>query len=218
MVMKLTYNCDFGDKNEDIYICINGNEKTLSVGESVNVCCCNKKNITIYTKKTKDINSLRMAVLFMKRLILNFFNIIIMNPPNKWYQNVEPFSLLPQAIKFEGDIELIYVPTQIDKSTMRITKPQLMVNNQSISFKIELDIKAINLAFITYVFDLISLLLYACVPITLMFLFSGMMDVPLVILSYLIILLVIVVPVILKIAKTNKEKKKFISKSASLCL
>lgn len=207
-MMKLMFNCDTDGAPEQLYIDIDGSEKAISVNESVDILA--DRNITIYTKKKSKLKPLSMIALFLKRLVLNLFNIIIMNVPGKWYENLEPFVLSPLSIRVERDTMIKYVPTKIDCPSEKVEKRQLFVDNQIVHSETEFDEESVNVAFITYSFDVISLLLYACVPVSLVFIYSGAIDVPIVMFLYISIMLVIIVPLALKIANVNKEKKMLI--------
>ena len=133
-----------------------------------------------------------------------------MNIPGKWYENVEPFVLLPIIVKVERDTVIKYIPTKIDRLSKKVEKRQLLVDNQIVHSETEFDEESVNIAFITYAFDIISLLLYACVPVSLIFILSGAIDIPIVMILYISIMLVITIPFAYKIANANKEKKMLI--------
>lgn len=203
--MRLKYTCIFDSRNEDLYIHVNGKEEAIIIGESVDICLGNN-NVTIFTKAHKNITFFNTFILFFQRLILNLFNIIIMNPPEKWYKKAEPFSVRPFELTVLTDTEIKYVPTRIDLLNRKITQRQFLINGDIIDCKNKVELTEISLSFITYVFDLISLFIYACVPISLFFICSDAIVKPIMLFSWIAIVLIVLIPIICKISKTNKER------------
>lgn len=208
--MKILFNSDRTHIDEVMYIKDGEIEYAISEGESIDI---NSPYVTSYTKAHVKLTLLSKILLFLKRFIINLFNIIIMNFPNKWYKDVEPYVFKPVTIDLskspQNIIEIKVVCSKFDLTTRIIEKPKLFVNNELISSEVTFDKESINLSFLTYIYDMISLLFYACAPVSVIFLYSGKMEIPVMIVIYSVIILIICIPILCKCVCAYKEKKEF---------
>jgi len=90
---------------------------------------------------------------------------------------------------------------------MRIQKRQLFINDKEFRTEVEYDEEALNVAFLVYVYDVISLLLYACAAVSFIFICSGKIIIPLIMCIYISILLIIIVLTVIKLAFEKKKKQ-----------
>lgn len=207
--MKITFN---GDNScvEDIYIKDSANEHVISVGETIEI---DSQLVTLYTKPHIRLTMLSRVLLFVRRFVLTFFNIVIMNFPNKWYENAEPYSLEPVTINLakasKEALEIKIVSSKIDMKTRKIKKRQLYIDGTLIPSKITYNKESIDLRFLTYIYDMISLLIYVCALVSLIFLGSGKIELPMIGLIYFIIMLAICIPFFCKCVLAHNEKKNF---------
>ncbi len=208
--MKISFNSDRSYVDECIYIKDNEIEHAILVGETIDI---HSQLVTIYTKPHVRLTMLSKILLFIKRFILTFFNIIIMNFPNKWYENAEPYILEPATVNLsetsKNIIEIKVVSSKLDVKTKRIKKRLLYIDNVSNLAEVTYDKEGINLPFLTYIFDMISLLLYACAIVSFVFFCSGKMELPVIRFIYFIILFTICMPIFYKCVRSYKEKHDF---------
>ena len=207
--MKITFN---GENScmEDIYIKDNASERVVSVGETIEI---DSQLVTLYTKQHIRLTMLSRILLFVRRFVLTFFNIVIMNFPNKWYENVEPYSLEPVTINLakasRDALEIKIVSSKIDMKTRKIKKRQLYIDGVLTPSKVTYNTESINLRFFTYIYDMISLLIYACALVSLIFFGSGKIELPMIRLIYFIIMLTVCIPFFCKCVLAHNEKKDF---------
>ena len=96
--MKINFNSDQSFVDECIYIKDGEIEYPISVGETIDI---DSKLVTLYSKPYVRLTVLSKVFLFIRRFISTFFNIVIMNWPNRWYENVEPYVLEPTIINLD---------------------------------------------------------------------------------------------------------------------
>lgn len=208
--MIIAFNSDQPCIDEVIYIKDNETEYAISVGETIDI---NSQIFTLYTKAHVRLTMLSKILLFIKRFFINFFNIVIMNFPNKWYQNAEPYIFEPLIIdtgKVSTNIvEIKVVHSKFNLETKIIKKPQLYVDNKLVSSEVKYNKESINILLLTYIYDMISLLLYTCALISFVFLCSGKMGLPVMVVIYSIIMSIMCIPVLYKCVYAYKEKKDF---------
>lgn len=204
--MKLTFNCDSCSVDETLFVEFDEKTEKISVGETIDILSNDTKNLTIYTKPQAGLMWKNFCILFLKRFLLCLFNMFVFNFRNKWYEEMEPFVLLPLSFCCKDDLEIKYVPTQITSTAFKIEKRKLFINNRFITTTTEVDKKSIALAFVTHACDLVSLALYSFILTSVIFIYSGVFYVPVVIVLYAIITSAIIISVFFKIRSMNKEK------------
>lgn len=206
--MKITFNSDRTSVDDILYIKDNKTEYEISAGETIDF---NSTVAVLYTKPYVKLTMLSKIFLFIKRFIINIFNIIIMNFPNKWYENAEPYVLEPLTINIGQNssniLEIKVISSKFDLTNKKIKKRQLYINNELISSEVVYDKEGINFPFLIYIYDIISLLIYSCLLISFVFLCSGKMELPIVGIIYSIIMLSVCTPFLFKCMCEYKVKK-----------
>lgn len=130
--------------------------------------------IYIFTERNIKKSFLSTAVLFLKKIIVNLFNIFIMNIPEKLFKRVEPYTISAVYKIKDQAINLKYISSELSESLEVIEKPKLIINGETVPLNIKPDINSIKEQFVNYCFDIITLLIYGVLPIFLIFVFSGL--------------------------------------------
>lgn len=205
--MKIVY---YTERDKSIYIQLRSTTYTLCSGETLDVENDEQNDVMqIYTRKIAELNVWSTVILLLRRIIVNVFNVIIMNFSFEWFKGLDPF-ILSATYKVGCQKTILrYIPTRISKEPMLVKKPQIMINDKVIDAQIEFDSNSVKIVFVKYCFDLASLWVYCSMFITLIFVFSGKFSE--LIIVFVAILLGITIPLIFKIVKTYKEKQRLIN-------
>lgn len=197
------------DSNKNVYVQFNKTKYQLNSDEIFNIdLACADLLIQVNTDEYAKVNFLNMVFLFIKSVILSFFNIIIMNYPTKWDDNLDPFTVFAKYKSETDVIKIKYSPAKISQKPIRIIRPKLIINDKEVNTKIEVDTNAIKYQFFKYSFTLVSVWIYGLIGILLVFLFSGKMAELFIVFS--IIIIGITVPIVIKIFRTMKKMKEII--------
>lgn len=206
--MVINFKGDLSIFDVGFYIESDGIEKMIIDGESININKSTSGIIKIYIKTNVGLSFRTKILLFIKRFVLNFFNILIMNFPINWYENIEPFIMEPIILRSGSDLEIQCIPSKVDDLLQKVEKRQILINNNAVPVDVKYSNDAIEKTFLIYAFDVISLMLYSFVLVSLLFVYSGKMSFPIITGIYIAIILSILILVIKKLLYVNKEKKK----------
>lgn len=197
------------NQEKSISVQFNNSTHTFSPGETFDMENSMKDNtLQIYTQKTNEMSIWSAVILFLKRIVLNVFNVIIMNFSGEWLDTLDPFTLSATYTTECKSMILKYIPAKISKFPITVEKPQLIIDDKPVDAKIELDINAVNVGFAKYCFELVSLWVYCSLLTTLIFVHSGKLAALITI--FVLILAVITAPVIFKIIKVYNEKQELL--------
>ena len=161
-------------------------------------------DIRIKTVASK-MNAWMVVLLFFERLVLNIFNIFIMNITWKWTEDLDPFTITASFQTDNSNTKIYYKPGKLQTKPFKIDLPSVLVNNEPIKFTAQTDHCAVNRAFLKHCFDVVSLMLYYLILITLIFIYSGLFSKLLGV--YIAFLCIAIIPATIKCLKTYKEKK-----------
>lgn len=167
------------------FTCVSTSEKTFIVTESgrkhflsdvetVDIDCMRGTPMTVRTQKAAALSKKSAVALFFGRLIAGFFNMIFNSSKLNWYSELDPFVMLPYALKAEDEMTFKYAPAKITKckGTFKIGKPRVAVNKQPIQADFLLDKNAVDRAFLSYIFDLFTAYFYVFCVFTLLWIFG----------------------------------------------
>ncbi len=193
--------------NRPITITIDKNKYEMYPEEKIS--CEEDKNIAlacVEIRKQSKFHITSYLVLMAKRLVINVFNMIIMNYPGKWLAEIEPLVFRVDVPLEPCDMEIEYSPVCFHNDGLIRKKPALFINGQKANPDYEVDHEYITVSFWKYCFDLISFWTYAALIVTIVFVLSGIFE------RYLFVniiyLLLTAVLVYKKIIKTYIEKQR----------
>ena len=139
-----------------------GREHSLSDVETVDIDCMRGTPVTVRTQKAAALSKKSAVALFFGRLVAGFFNMIFNSSKPSWYWELDPFVMLPYALKAEDEMTFKYAPAKITKrkGAFKIEKPRVAVNKQPIQAEFAFDKNAVDRAFLSYIFDLFTAYFY----------------------------------------------------------
>ena len=205
--MKIIYNTDI---QKGINIKVNDKVYELYSGETIDIENEQQNTVYLYTSKTERLNIWHKVLMFLKSLILCVFKIVLMDVPANWFDGVDP-TVISANYEAEGQlVDIRYVPAKISKTPISIKQPELIVNDKAVDVNIVFDINTVNISFLKYCFDLISLGIYNTLLITTICIYSHKRVMA--VIGLVIIFVILLLPIILKIKKVYKEKTAIISR------
>ncbi len=207
--MKITFFSDSAAYGDELLVKTSEGECPISSGDSLNVESVDSSGVTVSTRAYKRLSALAVLLLFLRRFVLNFLNIFILNYPGKWYEKIEPYALTPIDISLDKDLEIKSVGSEFDQKSMSIKPRRIFVNDKEILQGIIYDKNRMDTMFLTYVFDIVSILIYAYLVLGFVLVFSGRMTDPIVFVPFFIIAFSLLFAVIAKIVRACKEKRVF---------
>ncbi len=201
--MKIKYNLDYGD---NIYLNIDDVEYELYGGDEIDIKKNIKTEIFLYTKEDIYLKFWRIISLFFVKLICGIFKLLIMDVPVNWTQSIDPFIIYAKYNLDSDNINIKYIPGRISKDILRFISPKLLINGEVIGLNMRLSMEKIKFGYLNFCLDLISIWIYSCIPIGIIFI-SSRLDV-LKNIVFISIMLIISVPVVFKLLKEYKILKR----------
>lgn len=205
--MKIIYNTEI---QKNINIKVNDKVYELYPEETIDIENEHQNTVHLYTSKTERLNIWHKALMFLKRLILCIFKIILMDVPANWFDGVDPAVISANYEVEDQLVDIRYIPSKISKTPILINQPELIVNGKAVDANVCFDINAVNVGFLKYCFDLISLGIYNTLLITIICICSHKRVMA--VIGLVFILVIFILPLILKIKKAYKEKTAIISR------
>lgn len=201
--MKIKYNLDYGD---NIYLNIDDVEYELYGGDEIDIKKNIKTEIFLYTKENIYLKFWRIISLFFVKLICGIFKLLIMDVPVNWTQSIDPFIIYAKYNLDSDNINIKYIPGRISKDILRFISPKLLINGEVVDLNMRLSMEKIKFGYLNFCLDLISIWIYSCIPIGIIFI-SSRLDV-LKNIVFISIMLIISVTVVFKLLKEYKNLKR----------
>ena len=170
--MNIEYSTENG---KSINVCYKNKEYMLIPSETIDIAQCEQGDvISIYNyKKRNKVNIWSSILLFIERMIIGIFRIIILLYHEEWTEELDPFTIQAEYKIEEQMNRLVYVPAVVSWKSRTVNKPKLMVNGKEINAKIEFDSNYLEWAYIKYCFDIVVAGIYGIAPVVLVIAFSG---------------------------------------------
>ena len=202
--MKIKYNLDYGD---NMYLNIDDFEYELYAGDEIDI----KNNIInteirLYTKKDINFKFWRIMLLFFGKLICGIFKLLIMDVPGNWIKSIDPYIIYAKYNLKSDYINIKYIPGRITKDMFKFISPKLLINGELIDLNMSLCLEKIKFGYLNFCLDLISIWVYSCIPLGIIFISSRLDILKSIIL--ISIMLVISVPVVFKLLKEYNNLKR----------
>ena len=165
----------------------------------------NELNSTV-TFEVENGNDENLFLRFVMKMLFFVVDILMMNFLEKWYLQLDPFSISFTYFISNNDLTIEYIPSTISLKPLCVKKPQLIINEETVEAVISIDKKSINMSFREHCVDFSVNTLYYITFITLLFYFSGVFIKYLTL--YIFLISIYLLPAIYKCYKVKKEKDK----------
>lgn len=165
----------------------------------------NELNSTV-TFEVENGNDENLFLRFVMKMLFFVVDILMMNFLEKWYLQLDPFSISFTYFISNNDLTIEYIPSTISLKPLCVKKPQLIINEETVEAIISIDKKSINMSFREHCVDFSVYILYYIAVISFIFSFSG--DFIKYFTLYIFLILLYLLPAIYKYYKGKKEKDK----------
>lgn len=165
----------------------------------------NELNSTV-TFEVENGNDENLFLRFVMKMLFFVVEILTMNFLEKWYLQLDPFSISFTYFISNNDLTIKYIPSTISLKPLCVKKPQLIINEETVEAVISMDESNIDRRFREYCIDFSVNTLYYITFITLLFYFSGVFIKYLTL--YIFLISIYLLPAIYKCYKVKKEKDK----------
>ena len=196
------------ESKRHINLQVDNNIYKIYPGEKIDINVDTEMNAHISIQDFSKKNIVSLILLFIQRFFLTIFRICIMDYPKHWAENLDPYEISIDFIIKNKLTTIKYNPSVFNKTGKILRQPEIIVNGEIVKSSITFEPKLVQIHFLTYCFDLISLCLYCLFIVTFIFVFSGQMM--FLIFLYSVIALGISLPIVFKIISTNKRKNKLV--------
>lgn len=203
--MIVSYN---SESKKLVNLQVDNNIYKIYPGEKIDINVNAETNANISIQDFSKKNIVSLILLFIQRFSLIIFRMLIMDYPKHWAENLDPYEISIYFIIKNKLTTIKYNPPVFDKTGNILRQPEIIVDGEIVKSSITFEPKLVQIHFLTYCFDLISLCLYGLFIITFIFVFSGQMM--FLIYLYSVIVLGITLPIVFKIISINKRKNKLI--------
>ncbi len=184
---------------------IHDGKNALLYGDDIYEAVEEGKGVEIKTESTKAIKKLNAVALFLVRLILVPFKMLLMWDIEPLYQRIDPF-VLSTSFKYNGNTTISYIPSRFDKSGNLIILPQLLINGETANAAVTSDTENIKKAHLCRVFDICAIYVYA-VALSMFVLFSCGLSGAWLAISVFGAMAIIAIPCAVGIKKAVAEKR-----------